>query len=518
VVTREHIVMPECTAPAGATICSLHQICLIVTLSVASGTAAETGMPAGQSTANDQQAARRDPRPVELGRFRQLFIDDYWIDKKQSIRRNFHSADRHPANPIIHGDHPWLDGFAYLYGSVERHPDTGRLRLWYMSRFRKQDRFVWTMCLAESEDGISWIYPRLDLVPDRQGHRQNNMVMSTETHAGFDECLTPVRDPRPADPTRRYRSLFWANDNGFRGTYSAWSADGVKWFNDRQPLFRNTGDAGSIMYDVYRRRWVFFARPLDNQISRAVSFSRDFRKWSPLKVILQASKTRRENFYNMQGFCYEGLYLGTVTIQWEEPDRYALEPHLAISRDCENWTLASPQQALIPHGPRGSWEEFNTQMSAGNPIRMGDRLYFYYSGRTYPHSPYYWRGRDELVPTASVAPDVNIGLATLRVDGFASLEAHHGGGTVETRPFVFQGRQLCVNADAGHGELKVEILDHSGAPIEGFDAQRCVPIRTDRIEQIVRWNGDPPLQPLAGKPIRLKFHLNRARLYSFWIR
>jgi len=459
----------------------------------------------------------KDDSTINADRFRQLFIDDHVIAQLQSVRRTFHAAKRHEANPIIHGDHPWLDGFAYLYGSVERHPETGKLRLWYMSRFKKGEKFVWTMCLTESADGIRWTIPKLGLVPNRHGNRQNNMVMSTETHAGFDECLTPVRDPRPTDPARRYRSLFWANDNGFRGTYSAWSADGVKWHNDRNALFKDTGDAGSIMYDDYRRRWVFFARPLDNQISRAVSFSRDFQKWTPLKVIFQADKTKRENFYNMQGFCYEGLYLGTVTIQWEEPGRYALEPHLALSRDCENWRWVNQPQAFIPHGPRGSWEEFNTQMSAGNPIRMGDQLYFYYSGRTYPHSPYYWRGRDELVPKASVEPDVNIGLATLRVDGFASLDAHHGGGIVETKPLSFTGKQLFLNCAAAHGEIRVEALDPNGKVFLGYAKQDCRPIRQDKITQPVTWKKHRNLAALKGKPVKLRFHLNRASLYSFEI-
>jgi len=291
----------------------------------------------------------------------------------------------------------------------------------------------------------------------------------------------------------------------------------VKWHNDRNALFKDTGDAGSIMYDDYRRRWVFFARPLDNQISRAVSFSRDFQKWTPLKVIFQADKTKRENFYNMQGFCYEGLYLGTVTIQWEEPGRYALEPHLALSRDCENWRWVNQPQAFIPHGPRGSWEEFNTQMSAGNPIRMGDQLYFYYSGRTYPHSPYYWRGRDELVPKASVEPDVNIGLATLRVDGFASLDAHHGGGIVETKPLSFTGKQLFLNCAAAHGEIRVEALAPNGKVFLGYAKQDCRPIRQDKITQPVTWKKHRNLATLKGKPVKLRFHLNRASLYSFEI-
>ena len=234
-------------------------------------------------------------------------------------------------------------------------------------------------------------------------------------------------------------------------------------------------------------------------------------------MIFQADKSKREDFYNMQGLCYEGMYLGFVTIMWEEPGRYALEPHLAMSRDGENWQWVGRHDAFISHGPRGSWEEFNTQMGTGEPIRMGDKLYFYYSGRTYPHRPYYARENPEIVPQQLVESDVNIGLATLRVDGFASLEDHFGSGTVETKPLIFDGQQLHVNVDSQYGELRVELLDHDGESIPGFTSRDCVPIRADSTDTTVRWKDDPNLQTLAEQPTRLKFYLSNVKLYSFSI-
>ncbi len=467
----------------------------------------------------ERQAAKKSVVPIRLNRFRQLFIDDYLIDEMHSVRRNIHSADKHPSNPIINGDHPWLDGFAYLYGAVERNPETNNLRMWYQSFYRQKDndKTVNVMCLAESQDGLSWTYPKLGIISDARGSKQNNFVVSELTHSGFNECITPTRDLHAQDPKKQYRSLFWANGEGYRGTYSAWSPDGIHWKTSEKPISTKMGDAGSTMYDRYRRRWIFFARPIDNQLSRAISFSNDFETWTPLKVIFQADKSKREDFYNMQGLCYEGLYLGFVTIMWEEPGRYVLEPHLALSRDGDNWQWVGRYDAFIPHGPRGSWEEFNTQMGTGEPIHMGDKLYFYYSGRTYPHRPYYARSNPTIIPKQLVKGDVNIGLATLRVDGFASLEDHFGGGSVETKPLTFAGQQLHVNANSQHGELRVEVLDHSGEPISGFTTNDCLPIRADQTDTRVYWKDNASLQKVVGQSIRLKFYLNKTALYSFWI-
>ena len=184
-----------------------------------------------------RREAKRSTRPIRLTRYRQLFLDDYLVDEMHAVRRQAHSADKYPTNPIINGDHPWLAGRAYLYGAVERHPETKKLRMWYQSYYRanEKDRVINVMCLAESANGIDWTFPRLGLIADGRGRKDNNIIFSTLTHSGFDECITPTRDLHATDPSKRYRSLFWANSDGHRGTYAAWSADGVRWFSSPKP-------------------------------------------------------------------------------------------------------------------------------------------------------------------------------------------------------------------------------------------------------------------------------------------
>ncbi len=484
---------------------------------------------------------------LRIGTRRQLFIDDFVIEGMERVRRSVHPATKHPANPVLRGEKPWevsAEGVRYVsvfgavaqapspvHGRRERAADTPEggcatcvgaqdvyperrrraapLRMWYLA----SDGKLRCQCLAESQDGITWTRPTLGLIADSTGSKDNNIVVAPETHSGYKEGFAPVRDPNPRDPQRRYRSLFAGTGGGVHG---AWSPDGVRWTGSDRPVVGEEALCiGSIMYDTIKERWIFFARPRKNYLSRAISFSDDFETWTPLQVIFQGSQENREDYYNMTGFCYEGIYLGFIVIFWEEANRYALEPHLVMSRDGENWERVDRHNAFIPCGPRGSWDEFNNHMAAGDPIRMGDRLCFYYSGRTYPHRPKF--GDQSIIPQQVLPSEAAIGLATLRVDGFVSLEDYHGGGTVTTRLLALAGRRLHVNADCGFGELRVEVLDRDGSPVPGYAASECRPLRADSIDLPVRWRNRSSLRALASTPVRLRFHLNKTRLYSFWV-
>jgi hypothetical protein len=108
-------------------------------------------------------------------------------------------------------------------------------------------------------------------------------------------------------------------------------------------------------------------------------------------------------------------------------------------------------------------------------------------------------------------------LATLRRDGFASMDAGESGGTLTTRPVRFQGQHLFVNVDDPSGELRVEALHESGAVIAGFTKENCVPVAADKASQAIRWKAAGDLSSLTNQAVRFRFHLKNGRLYSFWV-
>ena len=84
-----------------------------------------------------------------------------------------------------------------------------------------------------------------------------------------------------------------------------------------------------------------------------------------------------------------------------------------------------------------------------------------------------------------------------------------------TKPFICAGEQLMINADARGGEVAVAVLDAQGRELAGYRKIECARVDSDSVRQPVTWRERQTLAPLQGQPIRLKFYLRAASLYSF---
>jgi hypothetical protein len=112
-------------------------------------------------------------------------------------------------------------------------------------------------------------------------------------------------------------------------------------------------------------------------------------------------------------------------------------------------------------------------------------------------------------------PSARLTRYTLRVDGFTSLYAPYAGGEMITRPLRFSGRQLELNyATSAAGSIRIELQKPDGTPIPGFTAEDCREIIGDRIDRIVAWKGGTDISALAGQPVRLRFRMKDAEVFS----
>ena len=122
-------------------------------------------------------------------------------------------------------------------------------------------------------------------------------------------------------------------------------------------------------------------------------------------------------------------------------------------------------------------------------------------------------------------PSNQVQRMTLRTDGFVSAHAGVPGGEFVTKPLVFAGGSLVLNySTAAAGSIRIEIEDAGGRPLPGFLLEESPLIFGDKIEQAVAWNhpggetDNGPLARLAGLPIRLRFVMRDADLYSMRFR
>jgi len=105
---------------------------------------------------------------------------------------------------------------------------------------------------------------------------------------------------------------------------------------------------------------------------------------------------------------------------------------------------------------------------------------------------------------------------TLRLDGFASYRADFDIKTLETKPFIFDGGELSVNfATSPIGFCYIDILDETGKPIDGYHSCELFGNTTDRT---VFFGDSEDVSKLAGRPVKLRFTMRDADIYSFIFR
>jgi hypothetical protein len=249
--------------------------------------------------------------------------------------------------------------------------------------------------------------------------------------------------------------------------------------------------------------------------ARAVAWSEsdDLIHWSSPRVYVypdseDAKLPAMFGIYEADGFFYESMWLGCLSmLRYSEGEKDCwIRP--VGSRDGRHWYYLGNREPIIPAGQPGDWDSRYLRVAnlatTGGPLEKNGQLWFYYWGRnegTYPKHR------------------LRLGIATLRKDGFASLNAGKEEGTVVTRPLVFTGSgQLVVNAEASEsGYIKASVFEEDGQAIEGFTADTCNSIQSDVLQGQLSWAGGKTLADLKDRHIRIMFHLKNAKLYSFWV-
>jgi hypothetical protein len=443
--------------------------------------------------------------PIDIGR--QLFVDDFLIEKTD-LTRSVHR----PVMP----DGPLLKNALPFSGGVWYDPADKTFKMWYGG--------YKAYLYATSKDGRVWDKSPL---PD---------AIIPNTNAVLPGGDTIWLDLEEKDPARRFKAF--CQHVGEEQLWVYFSPNGIKW--TRWPHNGVTlGDRTTAFYNPFRGVWVnsmrrnaavgaTSLREAYEGRGRYYSETRDLVKWNhamPRDTFYTAPDDHDPIYagpggeppqlYNLDAVAYESLMVGMFSFfhsgkgykdEGKKPGPILVELNVGFSRDGFDWvrpTRGVADQAFIPASNKeGTWNAYNTQSVGGCFLVMGDELWFYFTGRTLKKPK---------------SGDESTGLATLRRDGFYSMDAGAAEGMLTTRPVRFSGKHMFVNIDNPTGRLKVEALDAEGNVMAPFTKANCAAVSVDKTLQKITWNGAEDLAPLAGKAVKFRFNLTQGKLYSFWV-
>jgi len=423
-----------------------------------------------------------------------------------------HSPRRHPDNPIFIGDQPWESWLIEANGRpVVYDPETGKFKLYYVIWIADRKapfgaRYL--TCLAISDDGIHWKRPVLGQY-EWNGTTENN-ILKVGDH--WMRRPNVIRDRQESDPKRRFKMTFVDVIDGRTAIVKATSADGVHWKRDRCPWFRRAHSSNLLGWDPQIGQYVFFPRISRPRRGVGRSTSKDFVTWTQPKMVMTPDADEQHlRFKGLAAFRYEGVYFGSL---WVFEDNQRAEAELAFSRDGIHWSRPFPGQMFFPRGASDAWDSEMVLPVA--PIVRDGQIWFFYSGWNIPyHTSALTKARRGWFENHQRKQRA-IGLAWLRSDGFVSLNADRKEGELVTKPFRFTGRQLRVNyTTSTAGSLRVALETAEGKPIEGFRVADCPKILGDKIDGEIKWRDGGDISSLVGRPVRLRFKLIDADLYSF---
>lgn len=433
---------------------------------------------------------------VRVGSRLEMFIDDTLIERMDGAELRLHHPV--PRGPVFRFDAPW-EGSTSAYVTVLR--DGDGYRMYYRGSRQADPEFA---CVAESSDGINWSRPELGLI-EYAGSKRNNIVwVGKGSHA-----FTPFVDANPAaKPDERYKAVGPGDGGGRSVLYAFVSPDGYRWKMPREEPIITQGAFDSqnlAFWDAMRGEYVCYFRDFRDgvrEIKRATS--KDFINWSEPEWLVITGAPREQLYTNAITPYHRAphIYLGFP--KRFMPDRKRMSTYrqngvsdgvFMSSRDglrFHRW-----EEAFVRPGmDQFNWTDRNNMAAWGMFELEPGELSLYYS-RHYQH------------------PDAYVERLTLRTDGFVSVHAGGATGTAVTRPIIFEGKELVINCStSAAGGVRVEVQDEAGSAIPGFGLDDCPVIYGDDIERVVSWKSGSDLSKFAGKPVKLKFELKDADLYS----
>ena len=463
--------------------------------------------------------------PIDITSRRELFVDDYLIERLENAQRILHSPTSREIALVR--NKPW-EGNTSGYTTVFQDDDIYRMyyrgthMVYAQGKATSPHRQL--ICYAESQNGINWARPKLEVV-EFDGSLDNNIIWDGVGSHNF----TPFKDTNPAcKPGEKYKAL----GRGKGGLYAFRSSNGIHWslMAEEPVITKGAFDSQNLAFwDSVRGEYREYHRDFRDGRDIRTCTSENFVHWT------------EPAFLNYSPGRVSQLYTNGVIPYYRAPHIFIGFPTRYVDYEWAESTKALPQleyRLLVASSSRRSGTAFTDGMFMSSRDGLNFNVWpesFIRPGIQRPGSWFYgdnyqnWGlvetkshlegAPNELsiyVTEAGRQPDENrLRRFTIRVDGFVSVKAPMSGGELITKPLIFEGSNLLINfSTSAAGNIRVEIQDAEGKPFEGFTLTDCYDTYGDEIERVVRWKDGSSLGKLAGRAIRLRFMMKDADLYS----
>lgn len=499
---------------------------------------------------------------IQLGKNREMFWDDYLVENAMT------TAQCRMNEPVERGTVMWLgekvEASAISYPCIVKHP--GGYYMYYIAvnfnessgRMDRTDngKSIY-LCVLTSTDGIHWTRPSLG-IHEYDGSKENNIVLGMDD---FRDNAFVFYDTNPdCPPERKFKCLADGLPAGphrkvpgmKRGLWYLYSADGFHW--QRHGLVSvcgqfdtlNTAHWNGKQYVAYIRNYHninmegvtgqctadgvvdindHYAPPGNKNSGIRdvrVMYSDDFINWSVPERILFNDGKDLPLYTNNVIPCERAphILLGLPTRYVERPcwtpnfdqlsgaearkaniARFEPRAGLAItdclfmwSRDGKNWDRFDRAFLTPGYEHPHNWVYGDCYPAYGFVDTGDQNLYFYTID--------YHRSNDCAKP---------LNLYSVRKEGFGCYWAGGKEETLVTKPLVFEGNTLYLNfSTSALGHIYVQVLDEAGNPISG----KSFEVFGDNLDRAVIFEDGTDFSAFAGKPVRLRFTMLDAKLYS----
>ena len=498
----------------------------------------QTGFQMNSSKPMDIPYLKNPPKEIDIDVGRQLFIDDFLIEKTNMVRE-FHMPKKYEGNPILkpetnlettsrYGNNPVS---APLSGSVLWNPEKQVFQMWY------EAGHLTNFAYAESKDGLNWTRPNLHI------EKGTNRVLPREYEP---DSWTVFNDFDETDPSKKFKMFFRSHDDAERRAMMFTSPDGINWTGECE--MGRCGDRSTMIYNPFRKKWVASIRfwngckdsyGFRNRAYFEADSFENAMDWHPYEPIFWARadeldyrgkwQKHKHQLYNLDGVAYESIMLGVFQIMYGPDNGYWADRgmpkstglNFAYSRDGFHWYR--PDRTLFVKSDHNStWDNGYIQSVSNVLCVMGDKLYIYYSGFKGDTT----KTRAEIKKKYSDSPGTRSGMYSggatgvmfLRRDGFASMNANGKTSELLTKSLKFSGGDLFVNADVKHGKLLAQVEDATGKPIFPYTFENCVAFSGDSTIENITWQNGDTLEKIGQRAVRIRFKIEgHGKLYAFWV-